>query len=91
MKPVIARAGDVVDFGRDGISVNGKFIPNTSPRPTDTLGRPLVHWPFGRYLVPPGTVCVTSSYNARSYDSRYFGPIATTSIRNHLKRLMAFS
>jgi conjugative transfer signal peptidase TraF len=87
LKPVVARAGDTVDLTPAGIVVNSRFLPFTAPRATDTKGRALQHYPFGRYSVEPGTVWVASSYNPRSFDSRYFGPILVSSLRAHLRAL----
>src|SRR4051794_37899672 len=74
LKPVVARAGDVVEVSEQGIAVNGRLLSNTAARSADTHGRPLPPWPIGRYVVAPDTVWVASSYEARSFDSRYFGP-----------------
>jgi type IV secretory pathway protease TraF len=60
-----------------GISVNGTLLRNTAPLEYDTMGRLLSHWPYGRYIVAKGTIWVASSYNPRSFDCRYFGPIKT--------------
>lgn len=88
MKPVVARFGDTVEFSEDGVAVNRRLLPNTAPRNADTQGRPLRHFPFGRYVVEPGTVWVASTYNPRSFDSRYFGPIPESLIRAHLRPLV---
>jgi len=85
LKPVVAKSGDVVGLSARGISVNGALLPNTAPISKDTKGRPLEAWHFGRYLVPPETVWVASSYHPRSFDSRYFGPLSTAAIRCRLK------
>lgn len=85
LKPVVARAGDVVELSAGGISVNGKPLPNTAPLPKDSNGRQLQPWSFGRYVVRSGTVWVASSYHPRSFDSRYFGPVETSAIRHRLK------
>jgi conjugative transfer signal peptidase TraF len=85
MKPVVARGGDLVNVSSLGIAVNGELIANTAPKSTDTSGRPMKAWPFGRYKVSTSTVWVASSYNARSFDSRYFGPIPVSAIRNRLR------
>ena len=90
LKPVVARTGDLVELSAAGIAVNGHLLPNTAPLRTDTKGRPLICWPRGRYIVRPGFVWVGSSYNPRSFDSRYFGPVAIRSIRDHLKPLVTF-
>ena len=88
LKPVIARAGDLVELSALGISVNGVLLPNTAPLSKDTKGRVLAAWPSGHYRVTPGTLWVSSSYHSRSFDSRYFGPICTTAIRHRLKAFL---
>jgi conjugative transfer signal peptidase TraF len=88
MKPVVARVGDTVEFTESGVAVNRRLLPNTAPRNADTHGRPLRHFPFGRYVVEHGTVWVASTYNPRSFDSRYFGPILESLIRAHLRPLV---
>jgi conjugative transfer signal peptidase TraF len=89
LKPVVARPADVVELSDRGITVNGRILPNTAPIPTDTKGRPLSPWPFGRHVVQPGTVWVASSFNSRSFDSRYFGPVQISAIRHYLRPLLA--
>ncbi len=88
LKPVVARTGDVVTVSEQGIEVNGKLLPNTAPLRTDTHGRPLTAWPFGRYVVADDTVWVASSYNSRSFDSRYIGPVPTSGIRDYVRPLL---
>jgi conjugative transfer signal peptidase TraF len=88
MKPVVARFGDTVEYFEGGVAVNRRLLPNTAPRSADTQGRPLHHFPFGRYVVQRGTVWVASTYNPRSFDSRYFGPVSESLIRAHLRPLV---
>ncbi len=88
LKPVVASAGDVVEISSKGISVNARPLPNSAPLVKDTEGRPLQHYPYGRYVVAPGQVWVASSYNARSFDSRYYGPVSISAIRAHLRPLL---
>jgi len=85
LKPVVAKSGDVVEVSPRGIAVNGTLLPNTAPLTKDTKGRTLDAWPSGRYVVDEGTVWVASTYHPRSFDSRYFGPIPETIIRNRVK------
>lgn len=87
LKPIIARADDIVEVSSNGISVNGVLIPNTAAKGSDGAGRNLTSWPDGLYRVAFGTVWVVSPYNARSFDSRYFGPIQMTEIKHHLRPL----
>jgi conjugative transfer signal peptidase TraF len=88
LKPIVARAGDVIELSMAGIAVNNALLPNTAALHVDTKGRPLTSWPPGRYTVQPGFVWVASSYNVRSFDSRYFGPVPTSSIRERLRPLL---
>ncbi len=85
MKPVIASAGDIVEVSERGIAVNGSMLINTAPKVKDSQGRAMKPCPFGQYRVPPGFVWVASSYNPWSFDSRYFGPIPVSIIRDRLK------
>ena len=87
LKPVVAKAGDIVEVSANGITVNGTLLRNTAPRSKDSRGRPLVPWPFGTYRVCSGFVWVASEYNALSFDSRYYGPIPVSRIRHHLRPL----
>ena len=87
LKPVVAKAGDIVEVSANGITVNGTLLCNTAPRDKDSRGRPLMSWPFGRYRVCPGFVWVASEYNGLSFDSRYYGPIPVSRIRHHLRPL----
>jgi conjugative transfer signal peptidase TraF len=88
MKPIAAQPGDTVEFSSRGFAVNGKALPNSAPLSVDTDGRSLQHWPFGKYTVKSGAVWVISSYNRRSFDSRYFGPVKGNRIRHHLRALL---
>jgi len=88
LKPVVATAGDTVELSARGISVNGLLLSNTAPLSKDAKGRPLTAWPFGRYPVNPGAVWVASTYNSRSFDSRYFGPVRETTIRHRLRAFL---
>ena len=88
MKPVVARAGDVVSVSKRGVAVNGKGLLNSVPLTRDTASRPLTPWPYGTYTVQPATVWVVSDYQPRSFDSRYFGPISASLIRNRLRYLL---
>jgi conjugative transfer signal peptidase TraF len=88
LKPIVAKAGDVIELSAAGISVDGVLLRNTAPLSKDTKGRPLEAWPYGRYVVMPETVWVASSYHPRSFDSRYFGPVSTSAIRDRLKALL---
>jgi conjugative transfer signal peptidase TraF len=90
LKPVIGKAGDEIVLSAAGIAVNGKLLPHTAPLDQDSARRPLTHWPFGRFVAAPGILWVASSYNFRSYDSRYLGPIRERAVRAKLRPLIAW-
>ena len=88
LKPIVAKAGDAVELTAEGIYVNNQLVRNTAPLAVDTDHRPLEHFPFGRYVVADEDVWVASSYNKRSFDSRYYGPVSKRAIRAHLRPLL---
>lgn len=83
-KVVLAAGGDEVAFAVAGLAVNGRAVAASRPLPRDAAGRPLAHYPFGRWRVAPGEVWLFAPYHPRSYDSRYFGPVAVAAVRGWL-------
>lgn len=81
LKPVAAVAGDRVAVSAAGISVNGELVRNTRRYRADLSGRLLPSPADVESVVPPGHVWLLSSYNRHSFDSRYFGPLATSLVR----------
>jgi conjugative transfer signal peptidase TraF len=83
-KLVLAAAGDEVVFGPGGLAVNGRPVAGSRALACDRLGRPLAHYRFGRFRLAPGEVWLFAPYHPRSYDSRYFGPVAESALRGRL-------
>lgn len=81
LKPVAAVAGDLVRVTADGASVNGKPVENTRLQRVDGAGRLLPRNQVGSHIVGAGEVWLLSSYNAYSFDSRYFGPLRSGEVR----------
>ena len=75
IKQVAAVEGDQICIAAAGVSVNGTMLPNSAQRPADREGRPLPRPEMAGYTLRPGEVLAMSTYNPRSFDSRYFGPI----------------
>lgn len=79
LKPVRALPGDVVRISRGREArVNGTVLANTIAEESITA------WPDGEYVVSPGEVWIFSSYNPKSFDSRYFGPIKIKDIQSQV-------
>src|SRR5262249_7953827 len=75
LKRIAALPGDFVEVGREAVTVNGTPVPYSDTATHDSRGRPLPHVPWGRIVVSPGEVWLLGSQTARSWDSRYFGPV----------------
>ena len=77
-KPVFATGGDTIDVDLRGLTLNGRLTPGSRQLAIDGSGRPLPRIAAGRYVVSPGEIWLVSTYSERSWDSRYFGPVAET-------------
>ena len=88
-KVVLAVAGDEVRFGDAGLAVNGRAVAASRALPRDTRGRPLAHYPYGTWRIAPGELWLLAPYHPRSYDSRYFGPVAAAAVRGWLMPVLA--
>ncbi|MGH7619766.1 MAG: conjugative transfer signal peptidase TraF [Gemmatimonadaceae bacterium] len=87
-KTVAATAGDVVDVSTMGIVVNGRALRNSRPLMFDSEHRPLVPFTPGHYVVRRNDVWLVSTYSSHSFDSRYFGPVHTSSIVARVRPLL---
>jgi conjugative transfer signal peptidase TraF len=80
VKPVAAVAGDLVEVSPAGVSVNGFRVPSSAPLWRDSAGRSLAPL-VGVHLIRPGELWLLSGRDARSFDSRYFGPVPLANVR----------
>ncbi len=83
-KLVLAMVGDSVEVTAEGLLVNGRPVRNTKPLAVDAAGRSLQRIRDGTYIVGQDQVWLYSPYSKRSFDSRYFGPLALSCIRNRV-------
>jgi conjugative transfer signal peptidase TraF len=84
IKYVAAVPGDVVDLRDGGVWVNGHRLDGSAPVAWDDQHRALPKAARGRYRLRPGQIWVWSPY-PRSLDSRYYGPIAVSSVKYFAK------
>lgn len=87
-KPVAALAGDLVTVTPAAIAVNGVPLPRTGQMVLDGTGRTLPRVAPGTYRVRPGEVWFVSSYNGRSFDARYYGPMPAARIQGVLRPVL---
>jgi conjugative transfer signal peptidase TraF len=89
-KLIGALPGDAVTVEPGGVAVNDVNFRHSQVAAHDSAGRPLAHVPFGPRSVSSGEVWLFGFNDARSWDSRYFGPIPFASICGSLKPLITW-
>jgi conjugative transfer signal peptidase TraF len=89
-KRIGALPGDTVQITRDFVAVNGHRLENSATLSRDSRGRSLTHVVPGRYPVRRDHVWLFGTTDARSWDSRYFGPVPIGSVRAQLEPLITW-
>jgi len=90
LKVVAAVAGDVVEVTAAGVEVNGKLLENSRPLERDRGGRDLVPYGSAARQVAPDELWLHSPFEARSWDSRYYGPIPLECVTDVVAPLVTF-
>lgn len=88
MKEVIAAEGDVVEIDPDKVTVNGRKIPySASLQHSTAYPDASIPHAYGRHVLTSGQVWVFGSGDPiRSFDSRYYGPVAVSSLIGVVKK-----
>lgn len=89
-KYVLAVPGDTVTLSPAGIAVNGHPTPRSAVYHRDRMGRELPHYRFGKHVIGPDSLFMFSPHHARSFDSRYFGPVPHSRVRSGIRPLWTF-
>jgi conjugative transfer signal peptidase TraF len=89
-KVIGAVAGDVVEVAPGWVAVNGMRLPNSRTAARDSASRPLGHVVWGARQVAAGEVWLFGFHDARSWDARYFGPIAASSVQGDLRPVLTW-
>jgi conjugative transfer signal peptidase TraF len=89
-KMVGAVAGDVVEVAPGWVTVNGVKLVNSRTAARDSAGRPLRHVSWGLHHVAAGEVWLFGLHDARSWDARYFGPVAASSVQGELRPVLTW-
>ncbi len=90
VKRIAAIPGDRIELGPYGVRVNGEAIPSSELLDRDTQGAPLSHADEGEFVLAEGRYWVMGTHVRRSWDSRYFGPIAREQIVGGARPLWTF-
>ena len=83
-------AGDKISIGTAGVWVNGRLLANSAQLPSDRDGRALPQLHLDEYVLSPGELLTMSTYNPRSFDGRYFGPIQRENILSVVEPLLTW-
>ena len=89
-KRLSALPGDSVEVVPDYIAVNGQRLEHSATLSRDSSGRSVKHVAWGRYTVPTDQVWLFGTKDARSWDSRYFGPVPASSVRAALEPVLTW-
>lgn len=87
-KPVAGVPGDTVEVRREGVWINGVRLVGSGVRERDRAGRALPHPRWGRRVLGPGEFWLQSTWSARSFDSRYYGPVRRGQIRDRRRAIL---
>lgn len=90
LKRLVGLPGDTIALSESLLAVNGEVVLQSPIQALDSAGRPLTHAPFGSRVLPAGQVWVLGVNGARSWDSRYFGPIPVESLQASVRPLATF-
>jgi conjugative transfer signal peptidase TraF len=88
LKPVAAARGQRVCRRGLSISIDGRHVGDALAR--DRLRRPLPAW-HGCRLLGSADLFLMNPASRDSFDSRYFGPLPTTTLRSRLRPLWVYS
>jgi conjugative transfer signal peptidase TraF len=89
-KRLSALPGDSVEVMPDYIAVNGQRLEHSATLSRDSHGRSVNHVVWGRYTVSTNQVWLFGTKDARSWDSRYFGPVPARSVRAALEPVLTW-
>lgn len=90
-KVVAAMAGDSVAVTEGGIIVNGALVAHTRPSAADSHGRKMPTLRRTPDVVSSDSVWLYSPFSESSFDSRYFGPVATARVVAVVRPLVVIS
>ncbi|MCZ7619849.1 MAG: conjugative transfer signal peptidase TraF [Myxococcota bacterium] len=91
LKEVLAVAADEIELQRSFVAVNGRVVDRSARPAMDRAGRPLQRIPFGHHVVAAGHVWLLGIRPARSWDSRYYGPVPTSDVIARARPLFTWS
>ncbi len=90
VKRIAAIPGDRVALERSGVRINGRPVEGSELENRDSRGDPLPHAAEGELVLAEGRYFVMGAKLERSWDSRYFGPVAREQIVGGARPIWTF-
>jgi conjugative transfer signal peptidase TraF len=90
MKRILAAKNDTISSSDDGVRVNNKLIPLSTPHTTDLGGRLLPRYNVDNYTLNENELLLMSDISASSFDGRYFGLLDRSQIRTVLRPVITW-
>jgi conjugative transfer signal peptidase TraF len=81
MKRVLAAKSDVVTVTHQGVFVNGKRLPYSTPLAVDPGDRPMPMYHAQNLKLTAKQLFLMTDVNPLSFDGRYFGPVDKSQIK----------
>lgn len=90
MKKVVAVSGDQVSVTSDGVFVNHKRLPYSTPKLRDGANCLLPQWQVLNYRLKADELMTMTSQNEWSFDGRYYGPIRIGQVKGVITPIWIF-
>lgn len=90
LKKVVAVAGDRILLSPHSTKINGIPLAHSAVLNTDPYNRPLPSVQHGTYILKTNQSWLYGTESNRSWDSRYFGAVDSSSIQNIVKPLFTW-
>ncbi len=90
MKRVVASANDRIEIAGEGVRVNGVPIPSSRAMKVDKAGRTMPRYLLGSYVLGKSDLLLMSDVSDTSFDSRYFGPIDASHVKNVIRPVITW-
>ncbi len=84
MKKVVAISGDIISVTDEGVIVNNKRLPYSTPLLKDGADRALGHWRIKGYKLKDNELLTMTDQDKWSFDGRYYGLIKTAQVKGVL-------
>lgn len=90
MKKIVAVSSDQISVTSDGVFINHKRLPYSTPKLRDRANRLLPQWHVLHYRLKEDELLSMTNQNELSFDSRYYGPIRIGQVKGVITPVWVF-